>query len=253
MRFASLGSGSRGNALLVEAGRTRVLIDCGFGPRELATRLARLAIAPEDIDAVVVTHEHSDHVSGVGRCAARFGFEVHASYGTCVAAGLADKTAVNCFDSHHPFAVKDIEIHPFPVPHDAREPTQLVLADGSHRLGVLTDAGSVTPHMVAMLDRCDALVLECNHDLEMLEKSDYPRPLKQRIAGRLGHLDNQAAADLLARIDRCRLQHVVAAHLSEQNNRPALAQAALAGPLGCTPAEVAVADQQSGFDWRRCT
>jgi phosphoribosyl 1,2-cyclic phosphodiesterase len=251
MRFASLGSGSRGNALLVESGATRILVDCGFGPRELAARLARLGVAPQDIDAVVVTHEHSDHVSGVASCAARFEFAIHSSYGTFMAAGLAGRVDVSMFDGHGAFAVKDMEIQPFPVPHDAREPTQFVISDGRFRLGVLTDAGSVTPHMIAMLDGCDALVLECNHDTDMLQNGDYPKSLKQRIAGRLGHLDNEAAADLLARIDRRRLQHLVAAHLSEQNNRPQLAQAALARSLGCKPSDVPVADQQNGFDWRR--
>jgi phosphoribosyl 1,2-cyclic phosphodiesterase len=251
MRFASLGSGSKGNALVVESGRTRVLIDCGFGPRELATRLARLGLAPADLDAILVTHEHGDHVGGVVRAAQRFALEVHASHGTFAAAGLAEQVAVNIIDSHAAFAIGDLRIEPFPVPHDAREPTQFVLGDGRLRLGVLTDAGCVTPHMVAMLDGCDALVLECNHDLEMLHGGSYPWSLKQRVSGRLGHLDNLAAASLLESMDRSRLQHVVAAHLSEQNNRPELARAALAGPLGCRPQEVAVADQRTGFDWRK--
>jgi len=137
------------------------------------------------------------------------------------------------------------------VPHDAREPTQFVVGDGRRRLGVLTDAGCVTPHMVEMLDGCDGLVLECNHDAEMLRNGSYPWSLKQRVGGRLGHLDNMSAASLLGQIDRRRLQHVVAAHLSEQNNTPALARAALAGVLVCQPQEVAVADQQQGFDWRQ--
>lgn len=250
MRFASLGSGSRGNALIVESGSTRILVDCGFGPRELTARLARVGLLPEEVDAVIVTHEHGDHVGGVVRCAARFDFDIHLSHGTCVAAGLDDKVEVSRFDSHRSFVVKDLEIQPFPVPHDAREPTQFVIGNGRFRLGVLTDAGSVTPHMIAMLDGCDALMLECNHDLGMLESSNYPKSLKLRIAGRLGHLDNGAAADLLSKIDRRRLQHVVAAHLSEQNNRPQLAQFALAGPLGCKPSDVPVATQQFGFDWR---
>lgn len=251
MRFASLGSGSRGNALLVESGSTRILVDCGFGPRELELRLARLGVDPRQIDAVLVTHEHGDHVSGVARCAARFGFAIHLSHGTCAAANLVASVGVSRIDSYTAFAVGELEIQPFPVPHDAREPTQFVIGNGRHRLGVLTDAGSVTPHMVAMLDGCDALVLECNHDPEMLERSDYPRSLKQRIGGRLGHLANAAAAGLLERIDRRRLQHVVAAHLSEQNNRPELAQAALARPLGCKPDELPVASQQHGLSWRQ--
>jgi phosphoribosyl 1,2-cyclic phosphodiesterase len=251
MRFASLGSGSKGNALLVESGRTRILIDCGFGPRELASRLARLGLAPEDLDAILVTHEHSDHVGGVARAAQRYSLDVHMSHGTCVAAGLAGQIEASLFDSHAQFAIGDLRIEPFPVPHDAREPTQFVVGDGQRRLGVLTDAGCITPHMVAMLDGCDGLVLECNHDVEMLRNGSYPWALKQRVGGRLGHLDNRAAASLLEQMDRRRLQHVVAAHLSEQNNTPDLARAALAGALGCQAQDVAVADQRLGLDWRQ--
>lgn len=251
MRFASLGSGSKGNALIVESGRTRILIDCGFGPRELTSRLARLGLAPDDLAAILVTHEHGDHVGGVARAAARFSIAVHMSHGTCAAADLAGQTEVALFDSHTAFAIGDLQIQPFPVPHDAREPTQFVVSDGEWRLGVLTDAGCVTPHMVEMLDGCDGLVLECNHDAEMLRTGSYPWQLKQRVGGRLGHLDNAAAASLLGRVDRRRLQHVVAAHLSEQNNTPDLARAALASVLGCPERDVAVADQQQGFDWRQ--
>lgn len=250
MRFASLGSGSRGNALIVEAGATRILVDCGFGPRELTRRLARLGLQPQDIEAVIVTHEHSDHVGGVRACAARFGFKIHLSHGTRGAAGFTEQIDCRVFDSHEAFAVGELEIQPFPVPHDAREPTQVVVGDGIFRLGVLTDAGSVTSHMAAMLDACDALVLECNHDAGLLANSNYPKSLKQRIAGRLGHLDNTAAAGLLARIDRSRLQHVVAAHLSEQNNTPALAVAALAAAIDCSGDWIGVASQGAGFGWR---
>lgn len=250
MRFASLGSGSRGNALLVEADGTRVLIDCGFGPRELGRRLARLGVEVGDIDAILVTHEHSDHVGGVVRCAERHGIAVYATAGTCVAASGLAGLRVERFDSHASFAVGALEVHPYPVPHDAREPVQFVLADGRHRLGVLTDAGHVTPHMVDMLTGCDALVLECNHDPEMLARGSYPGHLKRRIAGRFGHLDNGAAAELLRRVYARRLQHVVCAHLSEQNNRPALAVAAVAAALGCAPDWVGVAGQDEGFAWR---
>lgn len=256
MRFASLGSGSRGNALVIEAGgpgaTTRVLLDCGFGPRELARRLARLGLVPDDLDAVVVTHEHSDHIAGVTKCVRRFGLEAFLSHGTRAAMphDKGEPPSWQVFDSHRPFAVGALELHPFPVPHDAREPVQFVFSDGRHRLGVLTDTGSATPHIVAMLDGCDALVLECNHDSEMLERGRYPRHLKQRIAGRFGHLDNLAAAALLATLDRSRLQHVVAAHLSEQNNTPDLARSALAGALGWAVDSVGIAGQEDGCAWR---
>lgn len=250
IRFASLGSGSKGNALLVESGGTRVLLDCGFGPRELARRLALLSIAPADIDALLITHEHADHVGGAARCAARFGWTVHASHGTVAAADQLADCAVRRFDSHACFAIGALEIHPYPVPHDAREPTQFVFSDGASRLGVLTDAGMITPHIVAMLRDCAALVLECNHDAELLANGRYPPQLKRRIAGGFGHLDNAAAAGLLRTIAGWRLRHVVAAHLSEENNRPELARAALAEALGCSADWIGVANQTEGCAWR---
>lgn len=251
MRFASLGSGSRGNSLLVESGNTRILIDAGFGPRETLRRLARLGMQPDDIDAILVTHEHTDHVGGAFACAVRFGWTVTMTPGTHAAChGHASGVGISLIDGHHPFALGDLSIQPFPVPHDAREPVQYVVGDGALRLGVLTDAGHVTPHMVAMLDQCDALVLECNHDSAMLANGNYPYPLKQRIAGSQGHLDNSAAASLLARIDGSRLRHVIAAHLSEQNNTPQLARTALCRALNCDSGWIGVASQAAGFDWR---
>lgn len=251
MRFASLGSGSRGNALVVESGTTRVLIDAGFGPREMLRRLQRLGLAAADIDAVLVTHEHSDHVGGVFACARRFGWNVLLTHGTLAACrGEPVDVSITIIDSHESFAVADIFVQPFPVPHDAREPVQFVLADGARRLGVVTDAGHVTEHMVGTLDACDALVLECNHDERMLAQGRYPQALKRRIGGAWGHLENAAAASLLSRIARSGLRHVVAAHLSEENNRPALAQAALSAVLDCEPDWIGIATQEDGFAWR---
>lgn len=248
--FASLGSGSKGNALLVESGRTRVLVDCGFGPRELVSRLARLSVEPDSINAVLVTHEHADHVGGVARCAARFGWAIHASFGTAATATTLAGCRVHRFDSHTGMAIDDLQVLPYPVPHDAREPTQFVFSDGAVRLGVLTDAGMITPHIQAMLVECAAIVLECNHDVDMLQYGRYPPLLKQRIAGQFGHLDNTAAASLLRSIDGSKLRHVIAAHLSEENNTPDLARAALAAAISCQPDWIGIADQASGFDWR---
>jgi phosphoribosyl 1,2-cyclic phosphodiesterase len=251
MRFAALGSGSRGNALVVEAGATRILLDCGFGPREVSRRLDRLGLVPEDIHAVVVTHEHSDHIGGVAACARRFGWTVYATHGTA-SASLADEKNVQVqpIRGDCRFVVGDLELNPFPVPHDAREPVQYVFSAGDLRLGVLTDVGVATPHMIACLKGCDALVLECNHDAGMLAGGVYPQRLKQRIAGRYGHLENRAAAELLTELEPLRLKHLVAAHLSEENNRPELARAALAAAIGCAADWIGVADQETGFDWR---
>lgn len=251
MRFASLGSGSRGNALLVEAGNTRLLLDAGFGPREMSRRLERLGLAANQVDALLLTHEHSDHIGGAFACARRFGWTVMSSHGTLAACRDQDvATLARVIDSHEPFALGDICVQPFPVPHDAREPVQFVFANGNRRLGVLTDAGHVTAHMVAMLDDCDALVLECNHDARMLAQGSYPPALKRRIGGPWGHLDNTAAASLLQRVERSRLRHVVAAHISEQNNTSALARAALCEVLECEREWIGVATQDEGFAWR---
>jgi phosphoribosyl 1,2-cyclic phosphodiesterase len=252
MRFASLGSGSEGNGLLVESGGTRILVDCGFSLSETVVRLARLGVEPETVSAVLVTHEHDDHVGGVARFSRKYGKPVWLTHGTLTAAQarLGGLDALRVFDCHRRFAVDAIEIEPYTVPHDAREPAQFVFGDGKVRLGLLTDAGSLTPHMCAVLGGLDAFVLECNHDAELLRNSSYPERLKQRISGRFGHLSNDAAAELLTLLDCSRFRHVVAAHLSRQNNRPELARTALARALGCEPSWIGIADQADGFGWR---
>jgi len=251
MRFASLGSGSRGNALVVEAGTTRVLIDCGFGLRDTTARLGRLGLAPQDLSGVLVTHEHSDHVAGVFKLALHYKLTVWMTRGTFAACAAGEaRSRVEAIAVDAAIALGDLEIFPYAVPHDAREPVQCVVSDGRVRLGVLTDSGCATPHIEQCLNGCHALVLECNHDPDLLRTGTYPARLKARIAGRYGHLGNDAAAALLASLDTGRLQHVVAAHLSEQNNRPDLARAALAGALGCSADWIGVADQEEGFAWR---
>ena len=250
LRFSSLGSGSRGNATLVEAGNTCVMIDCGFSVAETRRRLARLGKAPTDIHAILVTHEHSDHIGGVAGFARRFGVPVWMTAGTSVMHSATDLPSLDWFDGHSSFSIDDLQITPFPVPHDAREPCQFVFSDGAVRLGVLTDTGSITAHIREQLNGCEALLLECNHDLVMLADGPYPPVLKRRVGGRLGHLSNRQAADLLNALDTTALRHLVAAHLSDKNNRPELARAALAGALGCESDWIGVADQAEGLGWR---
>jgi phosphoribosyl 1,2-cyclic phosphodiesterase len=252
VRFASLGSGSEGNGLVVESGGTRILIDCGFGVRDTRKRLARLGLAPSSLDAILVTHEHADHIGGVPGFAAKYDIPVWATFGTLavVSERFEGMERIYGFDSHERFAIGALEIQPVTVPHDAREPVQYVIGDGAHRVGVLTDIGMSTAHVESCLSGCDALVLECNHDLSMLARGDYPFSLKQRIASRFGHLHNEAAAEILGRIDTSRLVHIIAAHLSRENNTPELASLALATALNCQPAWVGVANQFTGFDWR---
>jgi len=252
MRFASLGSGSRGNALVVEQERTRLMLDCGYPVRETERRLARLDLAPGDLAGILITHEHSDHIAGAYKFARKYGLPIWMTHGTQTgfAGDASELPRVNLIDSHSPFSVGALQLSPFPVPHDAREPVHFVFSDGARRLGVLTDAGSSTSHIEAMLSGCDALVLECNHDLDMLINGRYPPALKARVAGRYGHLDNQSSAALLASLDRSRLQHLVAAHLSQHNNTWELACQALAQVMGCAPDWIAVADQDAGLGWR---
>jgi phosphoribosyl 1,2-cyclic phosphodiesterase len=252
VRFASLGSGSAGNAWVVQAGRSTVLVDCGFGPRVAQQRLARLGLAATQLDAILVTHEHSDHARGVAKLAALARCPVWLSRGCLeMLEALSQAPAsARVLDGHATFALGDLGITPYPIPHDAREPVHYTFSDGARRFGLLTDAGHVTPTIEAALSGCDALALECNHDVERLRAGAYPAALKRRILGPLGHLDNAAAADLLARVATPGLRHVVAAHLSERNNMPQLARAALAGALGCEDDWVGVADQETGMDWR---
>lgn len=250
MRFASLGSGSRGNATLVEQGDTLLMIDCGFSCVEVERRMPRLGRTPQDISAILVTHEHADHISGVARLSRKYRIPVWMTAGTHAAHKHGEPAELHGFNAHQRFAIRDVEVHPFPVPHDAREPSQFVFSNGATRVGLLTDTGSLTEHLVNSLDGCDALVLECNHDPQLLATGPYPLALQERVGGRLGHLSNQQAAELLRRVDTDRLQHLVAAHLSDKNNRPELALHALMAATGAAPDDISIADQATGFGWK---
>lgn len=259
MRFASLGSGSEGNALVVAVGaktaatrQTQILMDCGFGLQDTVWRMARLDMSPGELSGIVVTHEHGDHIGGVARLARKYNLPVWLTHGTLRAqekafAGIAD---IREIDPHQAFVIGDLEVIPYPVPHDAAEPVQFVFSDGARRLGVLTDTGCSTPHIQQTLSGCDALVLECNHDFEMLMNGDYPYSLKQRVGGRFGHLNNAESAGILASLDVSCLQHLIAAHLSKRNNLPELAVKALSAAIGCEEGWIGVATQEDGFGWR---
>jgi len=254
MRFCSLGSGSGGNATVVEAGRgasvRRLLIDCGFSLRELESRLARIGLGCGDLHAVFITHEHGDHIGCATTLARRHHLPLWMSRGTWRAIDEPELPGLLEFARDgQAIDLGELQLTPFTVAHDAHEPLQLRCTDGARRLGVLTDVGSMSPHLVEHLQGCDALLLECNHDLEMLANSRYPPSLKARVGGRLGHLSNDTAAQILAACMHNGLQHLVAAHLSQHNNTPELARAALAPVWGATPADIVVADQRCGFDW----
>lgn len=254
LRFASLSSGSKGNCLAVEADGSRLLLDCGLSVRETERRLARLGLTPTDIDAMVVTHEHDDHVGGVFAFAAQHRVPVWLTHGTYQAvraqAKHLEQVDVHIVQPEVAFSVGALLVTPFTVPHDAREPVQYVITDGAAKLGVLTDLGTPTTHVEMHLTGCDALVLEANHDLDLLWASAYPRWLKERVSGPFGHLNNEQAARLLSGLVHARLKHVIGAHLSQQNNQPELVRVAFSQALGCTPEEVVLATQDAGFDWR---
>lgn len=258
LRFRSLGSGSSGNATLIESTRdgrvTRLLVDCGFSLRELGRRLAPCGITQGELDAVFITHEHSDHVGCALQLQRKHAVPVFASLGTWQSiearAGVAAASPLRrvALDGVA-IVVGALEIMPFAVPHDAAEPLQLRCTDGVGRLGVLTDLGEPTDAVLAQLRDCHALLLECNHDPGMLASGPYPYFLKRRVGGARGHLANTQSATVLAACAHAALRHVVAAHLSQQNNTPQLAAQALAGVLGCADSEIVVADAAAGCAW----
>lgn len=255
MRFCSLGSGSAGNAWVIEAQRgaaaSRVLVDCGFSLRELEVRLARADLSSEDIDAIFVTHEHADHIGSALALSRRRRIPLWMSRGTwrAMAEPVLPDDLLHFARDGQPIAVGDLELRPFTVPHDAQEPLQLSCSDGGRRLGILTDVGSCTAHLLTQLQRCDALAIECNHDRAMLARSRYPASLKARIGGSHGHLANDAAAEILAACQHAALGHIVAAHLSAENNTPQIAAQALAAACGASADEIIVATARTGTPW----
>ncbi len=225
------------------------MIDCGFSMKETLKRLERLGKTVDSVDAILVTHEHGDHISGVERLARKYSIPVWASHGTA-SFFKGEGFQLNCLNSHAGFEINQFQITPIAVPHDAKEPVQFVLSDGQRKLGVLTDTGSITPFITESLSGCDALLLESNHDEQLLQQGVYPQSLKQRVAGRLGHLSNRQAAACLDAMDCSRLQHLVAAHLSDENNHRDLVSSALSTALNCEDDWIGFADQATGFDWR---
>lgn len=225
--FASLGSGSRGNATLIRSENALLLVDNGFTLKETERRLAKLGHCPEDISAILVTHEHGDHIKGVGPLARKYQLPVYLTHGTAQYQGLNNVNEMHQINIHRIFTVEDIDITPVAVPHDAREPCQFVFRHADKTIGLLTDLGSITPHVTEQYQHCDALMLECNHCPELLAMGQYPASLKQRVGGHWGHLSNHQAANLLEQIDVERIQHLVISHISENNNTEALAKAAV--------------------------
>lgn len=250
MQFAILGSGSRGNASLIETAEACVMVDCGFSMKETEARLAKLERQPANITAILVTHEHADHIKGAGAFARKHKVPVYMTRGTAKSRLLGELPDWQRFSPEQEFALHDLHIQSFPVPHDAREPCQFVFTDGDRRFAMLTDTGSSTSHIEQLLSGCHGMLLECNHDTDMLAESSYPVSLKKRISGGYGHLSNTQAADFLQAIDTDKLQQLVLAHLSEQNNTPELALEAVSEALDSEPDSIEIAKQDAILDWR---
>lgn len=253
MQFASLGSGSRGNCTLIEADGTTILVDCGFSMRETERRLQRLSREINQVSAILVTHEHGDHVRGVASLSKKYQIPVWSSRGTAKAAKLEEldeRGLWRCIDIHQEFEIDSLQVQPIPVPHDAKEPCQFIFSDGDWRIGVLTDTGSITPYIEEQYAGCDAFILEANHDEEMLANGSYPPSLKHRVGGNFGHLNNGQAKDLLNTIDISKLQYLVASHISDKNNTVALARDKMSEALDADASWIDVASQDEGLDWR---
>ena len=243
MGFASLGSGSRGNGTVVACGEEILLVDCGFTLKQCEQRLARLGLSAGDLTAILVTHEHADHMSGVAPLAHKYSIPVYASFGT------ARKLSLSChrFDGDVIFNIGNVQVHPVRVPHDAHEPTQFVLHGPDEKIGVLSDLGAVTQHVIEQYRDCTLLMMEANHDAEMLRVGSYPPALKRRVAARYGHLSNAQAVEFLDAVANPEL-HVVIGHISEQNNSLPKLETAFAA-FGTRLGSLRFATQSEGFDW----
>jgi phosphoribosyl 1,2-cyclic phosphodiesterase len=251
LRFAFLGSGSEGNAALIQKGATRLLYDCGYSCRELNQRLSTHGLSVDELSGIVITHEHRDHIAGLISVIKQCQLPVWLTAGTFSTLKRHQDllSEVHLIDPDENFMAGEIEVQAFPVPHDAREPCQYIFSDGKQRIGFLTDTGTITPHIIDVLDGCDALVLECNHDRELLSSGDYPEWLKQRIASRLGHLDNDTAAELLSRLDTSRIKYLVAAHLSQKNNSEAHVRRTIEPIFPCESDRFHIAPQHRPMPW----
>ncbi len=217
-----LGSGSRGNSIYLATERIQLLVDAGLSARETERRLLSIGVSPKDLNGIVVTHEHVDHVRGLGTLSRRYKLPVYMNKPTHLhlpeSVGRLDQKEE--FVAGRSFCIEDVTIHPFAISHDAADPVGFTLVNNSVKIGVCTDLGAATRLVHRHLERCSVIILEANHDMEMLRNGPYPWPVKQRIKSRLGHLSNGQAGELLAHVFSETLQQVILGHLSETNNTP---------------------------------
>ena len=250
MKFASLGSGSKGNATIIDTEHGCLMIDCGFSIKETTRRLERVGKSPQDISAILVTHEHSDHWKGVLPFASKFSIDVYATAGCYRAVNVSPTTSklLKVICSHSEFMINNVHVLPIPVPHDANEPVQYIFSYDQYRLGILTDVGNITPYIVEQYNNCSGLLVEANHDIELLQAGAYPKFLKDRVAGQWGHLNNHQTASLLCAIDQQSIQKLVIGHISESNNNSARVKQAIEDVFPRSE-KIIYANQNEGFDW----
>ena len=248
MRFASLGSGSKGNATLVEAGDACLLLDCGFSARELERRLTMLQLDGARLSGILVTHEHGDHIKGVWTLSRRHKLPVYMTGGTAKVGAAPSDIDLHLITPQQRFQVGGVDILPVAVPHDAREPVQFVFNYAGLKLGVLTDLGHISSHVLACYQRCDGLLIEANHDATMLADGPYPYTLKQRVGGDWGHLNNDQTAGLLKAVEPRSLQALVVGHISQQNNALGVVQEVVA-PVAKEVPQIIYASQDDCVDW----
>ncbi|MBX2838065.1 MAG: MBL fold metallo-hydrolase [Gammaproteobacteria bacterium] len=249
LKIASIGSGSSGNATVVQSGRTTLLLDCGFTAKETVARMANLGLTPSELDGILISHEHGDHVRGAGPLSRKFGLPVWLTHGTYQR--LRDKrfAHTHVFHAHERFSIGDVELDPFPTPHDAAESCQFVFESQGVRFACVTDLGVCTPHVFEKIRHVNGLIIECNYDTEMLRNGPYPPSLQARIQSEFGHLGNDQAAVVIKKLDRPELQHILLGHLSEQNNSDAKALVSIQNAIGFSKDRVTVLQQHCASAW----
>lgn len=233
---------------MIEAGDSLIMVDCGFGVKETERRFETLGVSLKDVDAILVTHEHGDHIKGVGPVARRYKMPVYMTEGTHLARDIGNIPVLNKIERYQAFSIADLVIQPVSVPHDAREPAQFVISYGLLKLGILSDLGKLTSHVISHYQDCDAVMVEANHDLDLLAEGPYPFSLQRRVASDWGHLNNSQTRGFLESIDLSRLQHLVIGHISEKNNAIDVVNAELQEIMAKVES-YCIADQRAGFPW----
>ena len=233
MRFCSIASGSSGNCIYVGSDNTHVLVDIGISGKKMETGLNSLELTGRDLDGILITHEHSDHIKGLGVISRKYGIPIYATAGTVDAMvrtnalGKIPEGIFHEIQENEPFMINDLKVNPFTIPHDAAQPVGYRLEHEGHSVGIATDLGKYNDYIIENLQGLDALLLEANHDIRMLQVGKYPYYLKQRILGNKGHLSNETAGKLLCELLHDDLKYVLLGHLSKENNLPQLAHEAV--------------------------